>query len=75
MIVFDNDTLEAAAQMLERLGGNPIYEKAWRAGAKKLRAMKKLTPETPKLTDKPEQITSISAPALGNASPGVKAGA
>lgn len=37
---YDDETLEAAAQMLERLGGNHIYQFAWRRGAQRIRALK-----------------------------------
>lgn len=59
---YDDDTLEAAAELLERLGGNSLYEKAWRAGAKKIRSLKKLTCESEKLTDERVQIRSIDNP-------------
>lgn len=58
MTRYDDETLEAAAQLLERLAGNSIYEKAWRTGAKRIRDMKKLTSEREKLTDEREQIVS-----------------
>ncbi|MCK1430891.1 hypothetical protein [Bradyrhizobium sp. 87] len=41
MSKFDEETLEAAAQLLERSAGNTLYEAAWRAGAKRIRALKK----------------------------------
>lgn len=56
MTRYDDETLEAAAEMLEKLAGNSVYEKAWKAGAKRIRALKKLTCESEKLTDKAEQI-------------------
>jgi hypothetical protein len=56
MTRYDDDTLEAAAQLLERLAGNSVYEKAWRSGAKRIRLLKKLTSDGAKLTDKREQI-------------------
>lgn len=59
-MAFDNETLEAAAQLLERLGGNDVYMRAWKAGAKRIRGLKKLTSGDEKLTDNPEQITSHS---------------
>lgn len=58
MTRYDDETLEAAAEMLEKLAGNSIYQKAWKAGAKRIRSLKKLTCEHEKLTDKPEQICS-----------------
>lgn len=58
MTRYDDETLEAAAQLLEHLGGNTIYEKAWRAGAKRIRDLKKLTRDDKKLTDNREQICS-----------------
>lgn len=33
-------TLESAAERLEQLAGNHLYQKAWRAAAKILRGMK-----------------------------------
>ncbi len=53
---YDDETLEAAAQLLERLAGNSVYEKAWRSGAKRIRRLKELTSDRAKLTDKREQI-------------------
>jgi hypothetical protein len=64
MSSYDDETLEAAAQLLERTAGNSIYEKAWRAGAKKIRSLKKLTCDDEKLTDKPAQITQQCSPCL-----------
>lgn len=55
---YDDETLEAAAELLERLGGNYMYEKAWKAGAKKIRALKKLTSEPQKLTDSREELVA-----------------
>lgn len=60
-MTLDPQTLEAIADKLERQSGNPVYEKAWRAAAKLVRSMKKLTGEPQKLPDKPEQISSLSA--------------
>ena len=54
-------TLEFVARRLERQAGNAIYMKAWRAAAKVVRSMNKLTVEDAKLTDNPEQISSISS--------------
>jgi hypothetical protein len=61
MTAFDDETLEAAAQLLERVAGNSIYQKAWRVGAKRIRSMKKLTGECEKLTDAGAQISSSSS--------------
>lgn len=58
MTRYDDETLEAAAEMLEKLAGNSVYEKAWKAGAKRIRSLKKLTCEDEKLTDNAEQICS-----------------
>jgi hypothetical protein len=58
---YDNETLEAAAVLLERLSGNSIYEKAWRTGARRIRALKKLTAEDEKLTDSASQISQSSS--------------
>jgi hypothetical protein len=58
MTRYDDKTLEAAAQLLERLAGNSVYEKAWRAGARRIRDLKKLTGCDEKLTDRTEQISS-----------------
>ena len=55
-----NNVLEAAALKLEAMAGNYMYEKAWRAAAKEIRAMKKLTDADTKLTDNSEQISSVS---------------
>lgn len=55
--LLDDQTLEAVALKLETLAGNAVYEKAWRAAAKVVRSMKKLTCEPQKLTDKSEQIS------------------
>lgn len=59
----DDDTLETVAKRLERQAGNPVYVKAWRAAAKVVRSMKKLTSANTKLTDNSEQISSISSSA------------
>lgn len=58
MTRFDNDTLEAAAELLERSAGNPIYQAAWRAGAKRIRALKDLKNNSEVLKDNAEQIIS-----------------
>ncbi|WP_398469628.1 hypothetical protein [Tardiphaga sp.] len=47
----DSETLEQAARILEAHPTNDMYRKAFRAGAKLLRSMKKLP-------DNPDQITS-----------------
>lgn len=60
MTEFDDETLEAAAQMLERLGGNSLYQSAWRAGAKRIRALKNLKNKDEVLNDSAEQIRSSS---------------
>jgi hypothetical protein len=54
---FDDDTLEAAAQLLERHSGNELYMKAWKTGAKLIRGLK----ADQKLNDKSEQISSSSS--------------
>lgn len=61
MSKFDEATLEAAAQLLERMAGNTVYRAAWRTGAKRIRALKNLkdTPEV--LKDNPSQISSLSS--------------
>jgi hypothetical protein len=61
MTRFDDDTLEAAAQLLERTAGNSIYEAAWRAGAKRIRALKNLKEPNEILKDGVQQISSNSA--------------
>jgi hypothetical protein len=61
MTTFDDETLEAAAQLLERTAGNSIYRAAWRAGAKKIRALKNLKDDSEILKDSSEQICSISS--------------
>lgn len=58
--MLDDATLEAAAQMLEERYGNDAYQKAWKAAAKLVRDMKKLTDASSKLTDNAPQITSSS---------------
>lgn len=58
MTRFDDDTLEAAAQLLERTAGNPIYQAAWRAGAKRIRALKNLKDSAEILKDDAHQISS-----------------
>ena len=54
---FDEETLEAAAEMLERLAGNTVYQAAWRAGAKRIRALKKLKAEDEVLKDTRKEIS------------------
>jgi len=61
MMAFDDETLEAAAQMLERLAGNSLYRSAWRAGAKRIRSLKNLKPKNEVLNDGAEQISSSSS--------------
>lgn len=56
-MALDDQTLEVVALKLETLAGNPVYEKAWRAAAKVVRSMTKLTCEPQKLPDKSEQIS------------------
>lgn len=58
MTPFDDATLEAAAQLLERTAGNPIYQAAWRAGAKRIRALKNLKDSREVLKDEEQQISS-----------------
>lgn len=57
---FDDETLEMAAQLLEHLAGNDLYRSAWRAGAKRIRALKNLKDTAEVLKDIPEQISPIS---------------
>lgn len=57
MTRYDDETLEAAAQLLERLAGNSLYQSAWRAGAKRIRNLKNA--DEPKvLNDEREQISA-----------------
>lgn len=58
MTRFDDATLEAAAELLERMAGNTIYQAAWRAGAKRIRGLKVLKSGGEVLKDNQEQITS-----------------
>lgn len=58
MTRFDDATLEAAAELLERMAGNPIYQSAWRAGAKRIRALKVLKNNSEVLKDNVPQISS-----------------
>jgi hypothetical protein len=58
MTRFDDATLEAAAQLLEHTAGNNIYQAAWRAGAKRIRALKNLKDDSEVLKDNAEQISS-----------------
>lgn len=60
MTRFDDNTLEAAAQLLERTAGNSLYQAAWRAGAKRIRALKNLKTENTILKDSEQQISSSS---------------
>lgn len=65
MTRYDDETLEAAAEMLEKLGGNSLYQYAWRAGAKKIRELKLLkNDDAPSiLNESDEQISeSLSRP-------------
>lgn len=57
-MTLDPETIEAVARKLEHQAGNPMYEKAWRAAAKFVRAMKKLPNSERKLPDNAEQISS-----------------
>jgi hypothetical protein len=61
MTKFDDDTLEAAAQLLERSAGNTLYEAAWRAGAKKIRALKNSKESVSILKDGRAQISNSSS--------------
>jgi len=61
MTKFDDDTLEAAAQLLERSAGNTLYEAAWRAGAKKIRALKNSKDSSQILKDGRGQISNSSS--------------
>jgi hypothetical protein len=58
MSKFDDDTLEAAAQLLERAAGNTLYQSAWRAGAKKIRSLKNLKDSQQILKDDRQQISN-----------------
>jgi hypothetical protein len=58
MTKFDDDTLEVAAQLLERSAGNTLYEAAWRAGAKKIRALKNSADGMKILKDVRQQISN-----------------
>jgi hypothetical protein len=58
MTKFDDDTLEVAAQLLERSAGNTLYEAAWRAGAKKIRALKNSADGMKILKDDRQQISN-----------------
>lgn len=57
MTRYDDDTLEAAAQLLERLAGNSLYQSAWRAGAKRIRNLKNAG-DAKVLNDEREQISA-----------------
>lgn len=61
MTKFDDETLEAAAQLLERSAGNALYEAAWRAGAKKIRALKNSADDVQNLKDGRDQISNSSS--------------
>jgi uncharacterized protein with NAD-binding domain and iron-sulfur cluster len=61
MTKFDDDTLEAAAELLERSAGNTLYEAAWRAGAKKIRALKNSKESVSILKDGRAQISNSSS--------------
>jgi hypothetical protein len=58
MTKFDDDTLEAAAQLLETTAGNTLYQSAWRAAAKKIRALKNLKDGDLILKDERAQISN-----------------
>lgn len=58
MTRFDDATLDAAAELLEAMAGNTIYQAAWRAGAKRIRALKVLKGGDQVLKDTEEQISS-----------------
>lgn len=58
---FDDETLEAAAQLLERTAGNSLYQAAWRAGAKKIRALKNSADGAQILKDERAQISNSSS--------------
>jgi hypothetical protein len=58
MTRFDDTTLDAAAELLERMAGNTIYQAAWRAGAKRIRALKVLKDNGEVLKDSGNQITT-----------------
>lgn len=59
-MVYDDDTLEAAAQLLDRMAGNSIYQFAWRAGAKRIRSLKS-DAKRKVLNDTREQLVSESS--------------
>ncbi len=75
----DDATLEIAACALERRHGNELYRQAWRTAARVIRAMKSGSVDnsngSEKLIDKSDQPSANSEQALGDVSPGVKAGA
>lgn len=59
-MTYDDDTLEAAAQLLERLAGNSLYQSAWRAGAKRIRDLKVLKSGQQVLKDASAKISNTS---------------
>lgn len=61
MTRFDDETLEAAAGLLENIAGNSLYRAAWRAGAKRIRALKNLKDSAEVLKDSAQQISSSSS--------------
>jgi hypothetical protein len=61
MTKFDDETLEAAAQLLETTAGNSLYRSAWRAGAKRIRALKNLKDGDAILKDGRGQISNSSS--------------
>lgn len=61
MTKFDEATLEAAAQLLERMAGNIVYQSAWRTAAKRIRAMKNLKDAPEILKDNTKQISPLSS--------------
>ena len=59
-MAYDDETLEAAAQLLDRMAGNSIYQFAWRAGAKRIRGLKS-DAKRKVLNDTREQLVSESS--------------
>ena len=57
------DLLEFVAQAIERRAGNEVYRKAWRAAAKHVRSMKKLTDNTPQISDTSFRPVPAASPA------------
>lgn len=54
----DNETLERIACWLEQRAGNAVYQQAWKAAAKHIREMQKLTDANAKLAEGAGQISN-----------------